>query len=86
VDALILLLQIKTLAEGKSWSIETSPARNYVPHTTQAKLGTSTSYPNFRQMKQSGGMTTVASYSNDTTSMEAACGMSRFVLISYSRW
>ena len=85
MDAVLLLLQIKTLAEGKTWSIETSPARNYVPHLTQAKLGTSTSYPNFRQMKQSGGMTTVASYSNDTTSMEAACGMSRFVFISYSQ-
>ena len=30
------MFQIATLAEGKPWSEETSPAQNYVPHKTSS--------------------------------------------------
>ena len=33
------MFQIATLAEGKPWSEETSPAQNYVPHKTSSSGG-----------------------------------------------
>ncbi|ESN99316.1 hypothetical protein HELRODRAFT_107242 [Helobdella robusta] len=39
--------KISTEAAGQCWSMESSPARNYVPHQLSSKLSSSVSYPRF---------------------------------------
>lgn len=73
--------KISTEAQGKSWSIETSSARNYVPSTVVSGLSSSSSYPRFDGRSEgslnSGRMSSVHSYSSNTTSMENAIGLTQ---------
>lgn len=67
--------KIATEAQGKPWSVETSPARNYRPSSVQPTLSSSQSYPRFNAVHSSGagGMSSATySYTSDTTSMEEA--------------
>lgn len=68
--------QISAEAQGKPWSIETSSARNYVPHTISSRLPSSVSYPRFdgthgaETIGNGNRMTSVQSYSASSGSME----------------
>ena len=72
-----------TEAQGRSWSIETSSAKNYRPSSLQPTLSASHSYPTFDSVRSNGGaggggggsgMTSGYSYSSNTTSMEDSLG------------
>lgn len=68
--------KISAEAQGKPWSIETSSARNYVPHTISSRLPSSVSYPRFdgthgaETIGNGNRMTSVQSYSASSGSME----------------
>ena len=71
-------VEIKTEASGGSWSAATSPARHHVPYVAPAGgLAASTSYPRLSELQKGGRIAPAASYSSQTTSMEAALGMSK---------
>ena len=71
--------QISTEAQGKEWSIETSSARNYVPHTISRTTSSKTSSGG-----GSSGIHASATYAGTANSMEDAFGMSRCVAVSLS--
>jgi len=79
--------QISTEAQGKTWSAELSPARNYVPHSVPGRLATSSSSPRLdssmgRETTAAPGgtakMTSARSFTSATnSSLEQSLGFSR---------
>lgn len=79
-----MLVQISTEAEGKPWSIEKSPARNYIPNVVSAGLKTSKTFPKLDDGASSGSkMASSGSFNSNDTSLEDFYGMSKSVLGSF---
>jgi len=71
-----LWVQITTEAQGKSWCIEMSSARNYIPHTVQGRLATSTSSPRLSTTPHDTASTSGTSKMTTTRSFTSAAGSS----------